>query len=99
VRVDHKRASLDLISAVTTRGELRWMVLDGAVKAPSLLRLLDGLVLDAEQKVSLILDRLPVHRSTKPRGWLAGWGGPRSSCSTCLATAPSATRVRGSAAT
>lgn len=34
VRVPHKRAGLGLISAVTNKGELRWMVLDGAVKAP-----------------------------------------------------------------
>src|SRR5215218_1068903 len=38
VRVNHKRSGLGLISAVTNKGELRWMVLDGAVKAPGLLR-------------------------------------------------------------
>ena len=31
VRVSHRRANLGLISAVTNRGELRWMVLDGDV--------------------------------------------------------------------
>src|SRR5918912_2670249 len=72
VRVDHKRANLGLISAVTNRGELRWMVLDGAVKAPDLLRFLARLVRDAGQKVFLILDRLPVHRSAKLRDWLVG---------------------------
>jgi transposase len=72
VRVNHRRANLGLISAVTNKGELRWMVLDGAVKAPSLLRFLARLVRDAEQKVFLILDRLPVHRSAKVRAWLAG---------------------------
>jgi transposase len=72
VRVPHKRAGLGLISAVTNRGELRWMVLDGAVKAPSLIRFLDRLVRDADRKVFLILDRLPVHRSAKVRDWLAG---------------------------
>src|SRR5919202_1825083 len=40
VRVNHKRANLGLISAVTNKGELRWMVLDGAIKAPDLLRFL-----------------------------------------------------------
>src|SRR5690349_4581962 len=60
------------ISAVTNKGELRWMVLDGAVKAPSLLRFLARLVRDAGRKVFLILDRLPVHRSAKLRAWLAG---------------------------
>jgi transposase len=72
VRVNHKRAGLGLISAVTNKGELRWMVLDGAVKAPSLLRFLARLVRDAGRKVYLILDRLPVHRSAKVRAWLAG---------------------------
>ena len=72
VRVNHKRANLGLISAVTNKGELRWMVLDGAVKAPSLLRFLGRLVRDAGRKVFLVLDRLPVHRSAKVRAWLAG---------------------------
>ncbi|MDI3308049.1 MAG: IS630 family transposase, partial [Acetobacteraceae bacterium] len=65
VRVNHKRAGLGLISAVTNKGELRWMVLDGAVTAPDLRRFLARLVRDAGQKVFLILDRLPVHRSAK----------------------------------
>jgi transposase len=72
VRVNHKRANLGLISAVTNKGELRWMVLDGAVKVPDLLRFLTRLVRDVDQKVFLVLDRLPVHRSAKVRAWLAG---------------------------
>jgi transposase len=72
VRVPHKRANLGLISAVTNKGELRWMVLDGAVKAASLIRFLARLVRDADRKVFLILDRLPVHRSAEVRAWLAG---------------------------
>jgi transposase len=72
VRVNHKRANLGLISAVTNKGELRWMVLDGAVTAPDLLRFLARLVRDAGRKVFLILDRLPVHRSGQVRAWLAG---------------------------
>jgi transposase len=72
VRVNHKRANLGLISAVTNKGELRWMVLDGAITAPDLLRFLTRLVRDAGRKVFLILDRLPVHRSAKVRDWLVG---------------------------
>ena len=71
VRPSHKRAGLGLISAVTNKGELRWMVLDGAVKAPSLIRFLARLVRDASGKVFLILDRLPVHRA-RPVPRLAG---------------------------
>jgi transposase len=72
VRVNHKRAGLGLISAVTNKGELRWMVLDGAVKAPGLLRFLARLVRDSDRKAFLIPDRLPVHRSARVRAWLAG---------------------------
>ena len=71
VRVNHRRANLGLISAVTNRGELRWMVLDGTVKAPTLIRFLGRLIRDAGRKVFLILDRLPVHRSAQVRAWLA----------------------------
>src|SRR5215212_9445068 len=62
VRVNHRRANLGLISAVTNKGELRWMVLDGAIKAPALIRFLGRLVRDAGRKVFLML------------AWLAGRG-------------------------
>ena len=51
MRVNHRRANLGLISAVTNKGELRWMVLDGAGEAPDLLRFLARLVRDAGRKV------------------------------------------------
>jgi len=71
VRVCHKRAGLSLISAVTNRGELRWMVVDGAVNAPTLIRFLGRLVRDARRKAFLILDRLKAHRARLTRDWLA----------------------------
>ncbi len=71
VRVCHKRAGLSLISAVTNKGELRWMVVDGAVKAPTLIRFLRRLIRDARRKVFLILDRLRVHRARLTQDWLA----------------------------
>jgi hypothetical protein len=39
------------------------MILDGAIKAPTLIRFLERLVRDAGRKVFLILDRLQVHRA------------------------------------
>jgi transposase len=71
VRVCHKRAGLSLISAVTNKGELRWMVLEGAVTAPRLIRFLQRLIQEARRKVFLILDRLPAHRARQTRDWLA----------------------------
>src|SRR5215211_9019367 len=71
VRVCHRRASLSLISAVSNRGALRWMVLDGAVNAAALIRFLQRLIRDVRRKVFLILDRLQVHRAGQIRDWLA----------------------------
>ncbi len=72
VRPCHKRAGVGLISALTNKGELRWMVLDGALKAPVLIRFLKRLVRDAGCKVFLILDNLRVHRSRAVQDWLGG---------------------------
>ena len=74
VRVCHKRAGLSLISAVTNRGELRWMVVDGAVNAPTFIRFLERLIREARRKVFLILDRLKAHRARLTRDWLAEHG-------------------------
>jgi transposase len=71
VRVCHKRAGLSLISAVANRGELRWMVVDGAVNAATVIRFLQRLIRDARRKVFLILDRLKAHRARLTRDWLA----------------------------
>ena len=66
-----RTAGLSLLSAVANRGELRWMVVDGAVSAPTLIRFLGRLVRDARRKVFLILDRLKAHRARLTRDWLA----------------------------
>jgi transposase len=71
VRVCHRRAGLSLLSAVANKGELRWMVVEGAVKAPDLIRFLRRLVRDAGRKVFLILDRLQAHRAKLVQDWLA----------------------------
>jgi transposase len=71
IRVCHKRAGLSLISAVTNRGELRWMVVDGAVNAPTFIRFLRRLIRDARRRVFLIVDRLKAHRARLTRDWLA----------------------------
>jgi transposase len=71
VRVCHRRAGLSLIAAVSNRGALRWMVVDGAVNAAALSRFLQRLIRDTKRKVFLILDRLRVHQAARVRAWLA----------------------------
>src|SRR3954447_10614290 len=70
VRPNQRRIGLGLISAVSNRGELRWKVLEGAIKAPVLIDFLQRLICGARRKVFLILDQLPVHRAAVVRAWL-----------------------------
>jgi transposase len=71
VRVCQTRIKLSLITAVTNKGELRWMIVDGAVNGPTFLRFLERLIRDARGKVFLIVDRLKAHRARLVRDWLA----------------------------
>ena len=71
VRPSHKRAAIGLISAISNKGVLRWMVLQRAITAAMLVIFLSRLIRDVSQKVFLILDRLPVHRAPAVRAWLA----------------------------
>jgi hypothetical protein len=70
-RPNQRRIGLGLISAVSNRGELRWKVRDGTIKAPVLIGVLQRLIRDVRRKVFLILDRLPVHHAAVVRDWLA----------------------------
>ena len=70
VRVCQTRIKLSLITAVTNKGELRWMIVDGAVNGPTFLRSLARLIRDARGKVFLIVDRLKAHRAHPVRDWL-----------------------------
>lgn len=71
VRVSQKRENLSLISAVTNRGKVRWMVFDGALDAQTLMEFLRRLIREAQRKVFLILDNLRVHHAKRVREWLA----------------------------
>lgn len=71
VRVCHKRAGLSLIAAVTNKGEVRWMICEGAVTAPVVIGFLRRLIRNAPGKIFLILDRLAAHRARQVHDWLA----------------------------
>lgn len=72
IRVTGRREGFSMISAVTNRGKLRWMMFKGAMKAELLIEFLRRLTKDAPRKVFLILDNLRVHHSLKVQEWLEG---------------------------
>ncbi len=70
IRQPAKRFSQSMISSLTNRGKLRFMIYEGALKAPILLNFLRRLVREAERKLFVIVDNLPVHRARRVTAWV-----------------------------
>ena len=66
-----KRHTFSLISSVTNRGTLRFMLYEGALNAALFLAFLQRLVRSAVGKVFLIVDNLQVHKADKVQAWVA----------------------------
>jgi transposase len=64
------RFSASMISTVTNRGKLRFMVYRKGLKVPTFILFLQRLIRDADAKVFLILDNLRVHHARKVREWV-----------------------------
>jgi transposase len=65
------RRTLSMISAVTNRGTLRFMLYEGALNAGLFVMFLQRLVRGARGKVFLIVDNLKVHKAGKVEAWVA----------------------------
>jgi transposase len=66
-----KRITQSMISAVSNRGLMRFMLYDGALNVDRFLVFLRRLVKDARQKLFLIVDNLKVHHAKKVTAWVA----------------------------
>jgi hypothetical protein len=64
-----KRVTQSMISAVSNRGLMRFMLYDGALNAGRFIAFLRRLIKDAGQKVVLIVDNLKVHHAAKVTDW------------------------------
>ena len=91
VQLSAKRHSVNLISAITNQGKVRFMMFDGGMNAKLLINFLRRLSKDAKRKVILMLDNLRAHHANKVKTWVAGR--IRSSCSTCRPTHRSSIRT------
>jgi transposase len=70
VRNSGKRFSCNMISVLTNKGELAFMVFEGKFNSPVFLRFLKRLLKHQSRKVFLILDGHPVHCSKLVKDWL-----------------------------
>ena len=66
-----KRITRGMISAISNRGLMRFMLYDGALNADRFIDFLRRLIKDAGRKVVLIVDDPKVHKAGKVMAWLA----------------------------
>jgi len=65
-----KRFSCHMVSTVTNRGTLRFMIFKERFKADVFVRFLRRLIKSSKRKVYLIVDGHPVHKSGKVKKWV-----------------------------
>lgn len=76
VKATGARHSLSLISAITSKGHMRFMVKDkGGVNADVFIEFLQRLLVGATRTIFLIVDRGPAHRAKKTKAFVATLGG------------------------
>lgn len=68
--VETKHERMNMISAITNQGHVRFMVYDDTMTQQKLIDFMSRLVKDAPRKVFLILDNLRVHRGKIVAAWL-----------------------------
>jgi transposase len=65
-----QRFGCNMISTITNRGQLTFMVFEESFRTAVLLRFLRRLIRQAQRKVFLILDRHPVHQAAAVERWV-----------------------------
>lgn len=70
VRTQAQKFKINMLSAVSKRGKLRFVLYKDNMNADKLIDFMRRLVHDSKKKVFLILDNLQVHHSTKVSKWI-----------------------------
>lgn len=70
VRVESQKFKVNMLSAISKRGKLRFMLYKENMNAEKLIDFMGRLIRDVDKKVFLVLDNLRVHHSKKVQIWL-----------------------------
>lgn len=70
IRLNANRESINMISAITNQGKVRFRIFEGSMNADVLIDFMMRLLKDAKRKVYLILDNLRVHHCKPVKEWL-----------------------------
>jgi len=71
VKVESKKMKINMLSAISSRGKLRFVLYRENMSSDILIDFMRRLVKDTPRKVFLILDNLRAHHSKKVAAWLA----------------------------
>ena len=71
IRLNAKRVSLNMISAISNQGKVRFRFFEGTMNADILIDFFMRLLRYAKRKLYMILDNLPVHHCKPVKQWLA----------------------------
>jgi transposase len=75
IEVTGARFSLNMVAAISTRGQIRFMVVNGSVTSEKICDFLKRLMHNAEKPIFLIWDGHPTHRSKKVREYISSFDG------------------------
>lgn len=70
VKTEAQKFKINMLSAVSKRGKLRFMLYKDNMNSDNLIDFMRRLITDSKKKVFLILDNLRVHHSTKVTEWI-----------------------------
>ncbi len=62
--------NLSMVSAITNKGKVNWMIVEGTINADRFIEFLTRLTQDAPRKIFLVLDNLKVHHARVVKEWL-----------------------------
>ncbi|MDQ1315631.1 MAG: hypothetical protein QG662_1740 [Pseudomonadota bacterium] len=75
MEVTGRRFSLNMISAVSPRGDFRFMLHDGPVNADVFLEFLKRLLVGADAPVYLVVDGHPIHKAKRVKEFVEAQAG------------------------
>lgn len=70
IKFETKREKVNMMSAITNRGKVRFMMFDDNMTQQRLIEFMKRMIKDIEQKVYLILDNLRVHHGKLAQKWV-----------------------------
>lgn len=70
VKFTAKRESVGMISAISMRGKMSWMIFEGSMNSARFIDFLKELILDTKGKIFLIVDNVKYHKSAEVKTWV-----------------------------